>query len=97
MTFGVYTKWSQSEGRRRPLQDLPLLYSFFYAVVGGDGTEFTVVAASPSASYAGALLPQGSNNASEVEGIAAITDQLGAAASSAAVALASAATVAREG
>ena len=62
-------------------EDLPLVYSYYYAIVGdAAGTEFQLLASSPSTSYAGALLPRGTNNASEIEAIAYVADQLGAAA-----------------
>ena len=46
--------------------DLPLLYSFFYAIAGDEATEFQLVSKTPSTGYDAALLPQGGGNASEV-------------------------------
>ena len=60
--------------------DLPLLYSFFFAVAGDDATEFQLVSGSALTSYSGALLPQGGGNSSEVVGIAQIADQYAASA-----------------
>jgi hypothetical protein len=45
--------------------DLPLLYSFFYKIMG-DATEFQIVSRTPSTRFAGVLLPAGGGNASEV-------------------------------
>ena len=49
--------------------DLPLLYSFFYKIMG-DVTEFQIVSRTPSTRFAGALLPAGGGNASQVIAIA---------------------------
>jgi hypothetical protein len=57
--------------------DLPLLYSFFYKIMG-DVTEFQIVSRTPSTRFAGALLPAGGGNASQVIAIAYPEDQLGA-------------------
>ena len=46
--------------------DLPLLYSFFYALVGAEETEYQLVSKTPSTGVSAALLPQGGGNASEV-------------------------------
>ena len=60
--------------------DLPLLYSFFFEIYGADGTEYQLVAKTPTTSYSGALLPQGGGNASWIVGIGYIYDQLSASA-----------------
>ena len=59
--------------------DLPLLYSFFFEIYKGDGTEYQLVAKTPTTSYSGALLPQGGGNSSII-GIGYVYDQLDAAA-----------------
>ena len=61
-------------------EDLPLLYSFYYAIYGDLDTEFQLFSGTPATKYAGALLPQGGGNASLVDGIAYVADQLAAAA-----------------
>jgi hypothetical protein len=55
--------------------DLPLLYSFFYMIVG-DLTEYQITSSTAADSYEGALLPQGGGNASQVIGIAYPADQV---------------------
>ena len=55
--------------------------SWFYAIVGDDaGIEYQLLSDTPSDSYASALLPRGGGNASEVTGVAYVSDQLAAAA-----------------
>ena len=58
--------------------DLPLLYSFYY-LARGTAIEYQLVADTPSDSFDGALLPQGAGNASEVDAVAYVADQLAAA------------------
>jgi len=46
--------------------DLPLLYSFYYAIFGAAATEYQLVSNTPADNYDGALLPRGGGNASEI-------------------------------
>ena len=55
------------------VSDLPLLYSFYYSIVGAP-TEYQLVANTPSTSYEGALLPRGGGNASEIICIGDVAD-----------------------
>ena len=67
------------------VSDLPLLYSFYYAIFGS-ATEYQLVSNTPSDSYDGALLPRGGGNASEVICIAYVADSYAAASRTTAVA-----------
>ena len=67
------------------IADLPLLYSFYYAIVGA-ATEYQIVTNTPSDSYDGALLPRGGGNASEIDCIAYVADTYAAASRTTAVA-----------
>ena len=65
--------------------DLPLLYSFYYAIFGS-ATEYQLVSNTPSDSYGGARLPRGGGNASEIVCIAYVADMHAAASRTTAVA-----------
>ena len=67
------------------VNDLPLLYSFYYAIFGS-ATEYQLVSNTPSTSFDGALLPRGGGNASEVVCIAYVADTYAAASRTTAVA-----------
>ena len=66
--------------------DLPLLYSFYYAIFGAAATEYQLVSNTPADNYDGALLPRGGGNASEVVCIAYVADTYAAASRTTAVA-----------
>jgi len=59
------------------IEDLPLLYSFFYLIYG-ENTEYQIISNTPSDSYNRVLLPRGGGNSSTIVGIVYVADQLGA-------------------
>ena len=67
------------------VSDLPLLYSFYYAIYGS-ATEYQLISNTPADNYDGALLPRGGGNASEITCIAYIADSYAAASRATAVA-----------
>ena len=67
------------------ITDMPLLYSFYYAIMGA-ATEYQLVSNTPTTSYDGALLPRGGGNASEIICIAYVADAYAAASRTTAVA-----------
>ena len=56
--------------------DMPLVFSFYYLIAGGDGTEFQILANSYVPRCANVLLPQGGGNASVITGIVYVADQV---------------------
>ena len=67
------------------VSDLPLLYSFYYAIAGAT-TEYQLVSHTPSDRYNGALLPRGGGNASEIICIGYVADSYAASSRTTAIA-----------